>query len=138
MDRLSPEQRHKNMVAIKSRGTTIERTFGRLLWNAGIHYRKNDKTVFGSPDFCHKGRKIAIFCDGEMWHGKDWEKRQADFKSNRSFWLSKIERNMKRDKEVNETLQSGGWTVLRFWGNDIKKHPEDCLQKVIEIWKNTK
>ena len=136
MDRLTPEQRHKNMVAVKAKDTSIERILGRLLWSSGIRYRKNDRTVFGHPDFSHKGKKIAIFCDGEMWHGKDWDRKQNEFKSNRSFWISKIERNMARDKEVNEVLLSNGWKVLRFWESDIKKHPDDCLQKIIKIWKS--
>ena len=136
MDRLTPEQRHKNMVAVKAKDTSIEKILGKLMWEAGIRYRKNDKTVFGHPDFSHKGKKIAIFCDGEMWHGRDWEKRRNEFKSNRSFWIPKIERNIARDNEVNEVLLSRGWTVLRFWESDIKKHPNDCLQKIITIWKS--
>ena len=65
MDKLTPEQRHKNMVAVKGKGTKIEVLFGRALWHAGLRFRKNNKTIFGHPDFSHKGKKIAIFCDGE-------------------------------------------------------------------------
>ena len=130
MDKLTPEQRHKNMVAVKAKGTKIEILFAKALWAAGIRYRKNDKTVFGHPDFSHKGKKIAIFCDGEMWHGKDWEKQQLEFKSNREFWIPKIERNIQRDNEVNEYLTAHGWTVLRFWETDIKKNIDICVAKV--------
>ena len=79
MDRLSKEQRHKNMAAVKSKGTKIETILGQLMWHNGIRYRKNDKSVFGHPDFVMKKRKIAIFCDGEMWHGKDWEQQKKEF-----------------------------------------------------------
>ena len=99
MDRLTKEQRHKNMVAVKAKGTKPELLLAKAMWSAGLHYRKNDKTVFGCPDFVLKGKKIAIFVDGEMWHGKDWEHQKDTFKSNRNFWIPKIERNIERDKE---------------------------------------
>ena len=105
MDHLTKEQRHKNMAANKSKGTKLELFFGKLLWNAGIRYRKNDKSVIGKPDFVIRGAKIAIFCDGEFWHGRNWEIRKYDHKSNCDFWYSKIERNIERDKEVNAKLQ---------------------------------
>lgn len=66
------------MVAVKGKGTQIESILGKLLWQAGVRYRKNSKSVFGHPNFSHKGKKIAIFCDGEMWHGKDWDKQQTE------------------------------------------------------------
>lgn len=135
MDRLTPEQRHKNMAAIKGKGTKPELLLAKAMWNAGLRYRKNDKTVYGHPDFVHKGKKLAIFCDGEMWHGKNWETRKDDFKSNQEFWIPKIERNMKRDRVVNERLRADGWTVLRFWETDIRKHMEDCLEQIITAYK---
>lgn len=134
MDRLTPEQRHKNMVAIKAKGTKPELIFAKAMWSAGIRYRKNDKTVFGHPDFVHKGKKIAIFVDGEMWHGKDWEIQKQNFKSRQDFWIPKIERNMERDREVNEELLSQGWTILRFWESDIRKNIDGCINKVKEIY----
>lgn len=137
MDRLTKEQRHKNMVAVKAKGTKPELLLAKAMWSAGLHYRKNNKTVFGCPDFVHKGKKIAIFVDGEMWHGKDWEKQQEDFKSNREFWIPKIERNIERDQEVNAYLTAKGWTVLRFWGKDIKKHPQECLNKIKKVFINS-
>lgn len=135
MDRLTPEQRHKNMAAIKGKGTKPELLLAKAMWNAGLRYRKNDKTIYGHPDFVHKGKKLAIFCDGEMWHGKNWETRKDDFKSNQEFWIPKIERNMERDRVVNERLRADGWTVLRFWETDIRKHMEDCLEQIITAYK---
>ncbi len=131
MDHLTKEQRHKNMVANKGKGTKLELLFGKLLWNAGVRYRKNDTSVFGKPDFAIKGHKIAIFCDGEFWHGRNWEIRKNDHKSNCDFWHSKIERNIERDKEVNAELQKQGWKVFRFWETDITKEPDKCLNRIL-------
>lgn len=132
MSRLTKEQRYKNMSANKGKGTKLEILFGRLLWNAGIRYRKNDKTVFGKPDFVIRKMKIAIFCDGEFWHGRNWEERKNDHKSNCEFWYSKIERNIERDKEVNEQLQSDGWKVFRFWETEITKQSDKCLNRILD------
>ena len=131
MDRLTKEQRYKNMSANKGKGTKLELLFGKLLWNAGVRYRKNDKTVFGKPDFVIRRMKIAIFCDGEFWHGRNWEERKNDHKSNCDFWYSKIERNIKRDKEVNEQLKAQGWTVFRFWETEITKESDKCLNRIL-------
>ena len=130
MDNLTPEQRKKNMQAIKATGTRIEVSLAKSLFAKGYRYRKNDKTVFGKPDLTFKKHKLAIFIDGEFWHGKDWEIRKNNLKSNCEYWLSKIERNINRDKEVNEKLLKEGWRVLRFWGNEIKKDLNNCITKI--------
>ncbi len=130
MDRHSREQRSKNMQAVKSKGSKIEIALAKALWSRGYRYRKHNKTVFGRPDFTFKNKKIAIFVDSEFWHGKDWERRKYDLKSNREFWLKKIERNIERDKEVNSQLASEGWKVLRFWGKDIISNLNECVEKV--------
>lgn len=131
MDRLTKEQRYKNMSANKGKGTKLELLFGKLLWSAGVRYRKNDKTVFGKPDFVIRKMKIAIFCDGEFWHGRDWEKRKYNHKYNCDFWYSKIERNIRRDKEVNEQLEAEGWKVFRFWETEITKESDKCLNIIL-------
>lgn len=138
MDHLTKEQRHKNMAANKSKGTKPELLFGKLLWNAGVRYRKNDSSVFGKPDFVIRGHRIAIFCDGEFWHGRNWEERKNDHKSNRDFWLSKIERNIERDKEVNAELEKQGWKVFRFWETDIAKEPDNCLNEILNYMNDKK
>ena len=126
MDRLTPEQRRKNMKAVKSKDSKIELMLRQELWKRGLRYRKNSKSVFGHPDIVFIGRKVAVFCDSEFWHGYDWERRKNDIKSNKDFWISKIERNMARDQEVNEYLSAHGWKVLRFWGKQIEKDAADC------------
>ena len=95
-----------------------------------MRYRKNVKNIYGKPDIAFIGKKVAVFCDSEFWHGYNWEERKHDFKSNQEFWIPKIERNMQRDKEVTSKLESDGWTVLRFWGNDIKKNLSECADRI--------
>ncbi len=133
MDRLTPEQRRKNMQHVRNKDSQIELRLRKALWHSGLRYRKNVRNVFGCPDVVFKKLKIAIFCDSEFWHGYNWEVRKNDFKSHQEFWIPKIERNMARDKEVNEKLQSEGWTVLRFYGRDIKKNLDECVKIVIEM-----
>lgn len=133
MDVLNKEQRRKNMQAIKSRDSRIEKLLGKALWHNGFRYRKNDKTIFGKPDFVFKKQKIAIFCDGDFWHGKNWENQKRNIKSNQNFWIPKIERNMTRDRNVNSELKKQGWVVLRFWESDIKKNLPACLDQIKKI-----
>ena len=130
MDNHTPEQRHRNMQAIKSKDSEIELILRQELWGRGLRYRKNAKSVYGHPDIAFIGKKVAVFCDSEFWHGYDWENRKKDIKSNRDFWISKIERNMARDEEVNDYLASHGWRVLRFWGMEIKKNASDCADLI--------
>lgn len=130
MDRHTPEQRHKNMQAVKSKDSEIERLLRNELWKRGLRYRKNVKNIIGKPDIVFIGKKVAVFCDSEFWHGYNWEERKADIKTRREFWIPKIERNMQRDLEVNTALTEAGWTVLRFWGKDIKKHCSECADVI--------
>ena len=138
MDRLTPEQRHKNMQAIKNKDSEIELILRKELWKRGLRFRKNVKNVFGHPDIAFIGKKVAVFCDSEFWHGYDWEHRKADIKSRRDFWIPKIERNMQRDIEVTEVLKSDGWIVLRFWGKEIKKDVCKCADIIETAVKNNK
>ena len=133
MDKLTKEQRRKNMQAVKSKGSKIEKTLASALWSRGFRYRKNDKTVFGKPDFTFKKLKLAIFVDSEFWHGKDWDIKKEEHKSNREFWINKIERNIARDVEVNEELTKQGWVVLRFWGKEIIKNLASCVEKIESV-----
>ncbi len=135
MDKHTPEQRRKNMQAIKNKDSQIELLLRKELWKRGLRYQKNRTDIFGKPDIVFKGKKIAIFCDSEFWHGYNWEERKKDFKSHQEFWIPKIERNMERDIEVTNKLESEGWTVLRFWGNEIKKETEKCaniIEKAVQ------
>ena len=134
MDNLTAEQRKKNMQHIRSDNTKIEAILRKALWNKGYRYRKNYTELPGKPDIVLTKYKIAIFCDGEFFHGKDWGvlKPKLEKGNNSEYWVKKITKNRERVEEVNKKLLSMGWTVIRFWGNDIKKHTEDCVQVVEE------
>ena len=120
------EQISYNMRRVKNKDSDIELLLRKELWQRGIRYRKNVRKIYGNPDIVFIGLKIAVFCDSEFWHGYNWEERKKDFKSNRDFWIPKIERNIERDKEVNEKLKADGWIVIRFWGKEIKKETKKC------------
>ena len=134
MDKHTPEQRRKNMQAVKNKDSQIELLLRKELWSRGLRYRKNVNRIYGKPDIVFIGKKVAVFCDSEFWHGYNWEERKKDFKSHQEFWIPKIERNMERDAEVTAKLESEGWTVLRFWGNEIKQNTAqgaDIIEKAV-------
>ena len=118
------------MSAIHSTNTKAEIRLAKALWNLGYRYRKNNKSVFGTPDLTFKKLKIAVFVDSEFFHGKDWEFQKDRVKTNTEFWQKKIERNIQRDIEVNKYLESQNWKVLRFWSEQIEKNLEDCVTKI--------
>lgn len=134
----TPEQISYNMRQVKNKDSAIELALRKELWSRGLRYRKNVKTVYGKPDIAFIGKKIAVFCDSEFWHGYDWEERKKDFKSHQEFWIPKIERNMERDREVTERLEAEGWTVLRFWGKQIKKNVSGCADMIQKAWEDSK
>ena len=139
-DVLTPEQRKKNMRNIHSKDTRIELILRKELWKKGYRYRKNYSLLPGKPDIVLTKYKIVIFCDGEFFHGKNWEKLREHLKgsNNSKFWINKIARNIDRDDETDKKLRAMGWTVLRFWGEDIKKHTDECIQVIEEtIFDNT-
>ena len=129
------EQISYNMRQVKNKDSVIELALRKELWNRGLRYRKNVNSVYGKPDIAFIGKKIAVFCDSEFWHGYNWKERKKDFKSHQEFWIPKIERNMERDAEVTVKLESEGWTVLRFWGNEIKKNTAYCADIIEKAFK---
>lgn len=135
MDTLTPEQRRRNMQHIRSRDSEIEVILRRALWKAGFRFRKNWPGLPGKPDIVITKEKIAIFCDSEFFHGKDWEslKPRLQNGTNADYWVPKITRNMERDREVDRQLRALGWIPVRFWGKDIKKNVEECVRTIKEI-----
>lgn len=121
------------MQSIKGKDTSIEIKLRKALWHKGYRYRKNVSALPGKPDIALTKYKLAIFCDSEFFHGKDWEvlKPRLERGSNAAFWVKKISRNRERDEEVNKRLLFMGWTVIRFWGMEINKDVELCV-KVVE------
>lgn len=134
MDNLTQEQRRKNMQHIRSKDTSIEMLLRKALWKKGYRYRKNYDKLPGKPDIVLTKYKIAIFCDGEFFHGKDWEvlRPRLEIGENSEFWINKISHNRKRDDEINKRLLFEGWTVIRFWGKEIKNNTEECVRVIQE------
>ena len=122
--------RRRTMSRIKSKNTSIEVTLRKALWHSGIRYRVNYARLPGTPDIAITKYQIAIFCDGEFWHGKDWEEKRPNIKNNRDYWIEKIERNMNRDRRNEWALNCMGWIVLRFWGSEIHKDLYKCVNEV--------
>ncbi len=128
------KQRSELMSKIKSQNTKPELKLKKTLWNLGFRYRKNVKKLPGTPDIVFPKDKIVIFVDGEFWHGYNWEEKKSKIKTNRDFWIPKIERNIQRDKRNNQLLSESGWYVLRFWEHEIKKDFEDCISQIINYF----
>lgn len=104
-----------------------------LLWRAGARFRKNVAKLPGKPDIVFPGPRVAVFCDGDFWHGKDWDERRRRLAAgtNAPYWLAKIERNRQRDRLNRKKLESEGWTVLRFWESEIHDDPRRVAAMIL-------
>lgn len=123
------------MTRVRSKNTSPEVALRRALWTLGLRYRKHYKALSGSPDIVFVRAKVAVFCDGDFWHGRNWEERKHTIPSNRDYWVPKIERNMLRDERVTHELAEAGWLVLRFWETNIRRDLMGCAQTVHEAVK---
>lgn len=132
------EQISRNMRSNKSKDTKPELLLRKELWRRGLRYRKNYKKLYGKPDIVFLGLRIAVFVDGKMWHGYDWENQKNDFKSRREYWIPKIERNIEHDHEVTQKLESLDWLVMRFWDFEIRKNLQDCADKIQQVYNDRK
>lgn len=121
------------MRKIKAKNTTPEIILRKALWNEGIRYRKENKGIIGNPDIVIKKYRLAIFIDGEFWHGFNWKEKKGKIKSNREYWIKKIEKNIARDKLNNQLLKEQNWIVLRFWEHEIKRDLKKCVEKVKNV-----
>ncbi|MCB0585198.1 MAG: very short patch repair endonuclease [Phaeodactylibacter sp.] len=130
--RYTPEQRSRLMSRIRSTDTRPELMLRRALWALGYRYRKDVKSLPGKPDIAVRKYKVAVFVDGEFWHGYKWAEKKPRIKRNREYWIPKIERNMQRDRQNTQALQEQGWTVFRFWEHKLKKEFHTCLEAVVE------
>ena len=123
----------KRMSKVKLKNGIAEQQLARELWHLGYRYRKNVKKLPGSPDIAISRYHIAIFVDGEFWHGKDWNVRKERLQRNREYWIEKIEENMARDERVCKELRDMGWIPIRFWEKDVLKNTCDCISAVIDL-----
>ena len=134
MDVLTPAQRKKNMRAIKSKDTVAEISLRKALWRNGVRYRKNWRELPGSPDIVLTKQKIAIFVDGDFWHGRGHENAPGEqIGTNQQFWQNKIARNIERDREVDDALTELGWFVIRIWESEVKKDLAGCVDMIMDL-----
>ena len=125
------KQRSKIMSKIRGKNTKPELCFRSALWKKGVRYRVDSRQIPGKPDVSIKKYKLAIFIDGEFWHGYNWDERKDSLKTNRDFWIPKIERNMQRDRQVNRQLEALGYTVFTFWEQELKNDLDTCINDVL-------
>jgi DNA mismatch endonuclease (patch repair protein) len=128
--------RSELMQKIKSKDTVPELLFAKALRHAKIRYTRKSSQVVGKPDFILASRKVAIFIDGEFWHGFKWRDKKPKIKGNRAYWIPKIERNIARDRKNNRALKADGWAVVRFWERQLRKDVAKCIQKIKQILEN--
>lgn len=124
-------KKSKQMAKIRGKNTKPELTFRRALYQYGVRYRVNSAKLPGKPDLSNISKRFVVFIDGEFWHGYNWEEKKSKIKTNRGFWIPKIERNMQRDREVTEVLQQMGFKVFRFWSHQVKNHLGQCVNQVL-------
>ena len=133
-DYFSKNVRSKIMSRIKSKNTSLELNFRKLLWKNGLRGYRNHYELLGNPDIVFVSKKIVIFLDGDFWHGYNWKKLKKV--PPRKYWQKKIQKNIDRAKKYNNLLKIKGWVVLRFWEHDVKNNPRECLEKVKHMLKN--
>jgi len=121
------------MSQVKLKRGVAETMLAKALWHSGVRYRLNYRALAGSPDIAITKQKIAVFVDGEFWHGHDWEKRKSKLKRNREYWIEKVEENMTRDKRNDELLKTAGWSVVHFWEKEVLRNLDTCAEVVIAL-----
>ncbi|MEM6525463.1 MAG: very short patch repair endonuclease [Bacteroidota bacterium] len=130
------KDRSRHMSKIRGKDTKPELLFRKALYEEGVRYRVNVKTLPGKPDIANITKKFVVFIDGEFWHGFNWMEKKARIKANRDFWIPKIERNMQRDRINNSKFEAMGFKVFRFWEQEVKKDLENCVGQVVKFLKS--
>ena len=120
----------ERMSKVSLKSGKAETILAKSLWHLGFRYRKNYKNLPSSPDIVIHKYKLVIFVDGEFWHGHNWDERKNKIKSNREYWIEKIEENIARDKKNDILLKKMGWTILHFWEKEVLKNLDQCVNKV--------
>lgn len=121
------------MSHVKLKHGVAETLLAKALWHSGIRYRRNYKALPGSPDIAITKYRIAIFIDGEFWHGFDWQNRKARLQRNKEYWIEKIEENIARDRRNDIKLLDMGWTPIHFWEKEVKKDVDGCAADIISL-----
>lgn len=127
-DRISKEKRSRIMSSIRSKDTKVEWILRSALWKAGLRYRKH-YAIQGKPDIVFPRQKLAIFIDGDFWHGHNWRKLRPKLKNN--YWINKIKRNRARDRKVNKELAKQGWKIMRIWEHELRKDIDSSVDGIM-------
>lgn len=125
------KQRSANMAKIKAKNSVPELILRKALWAKGVRYRIHKKNLPGNPDLIIKKYRLAVFVDGDFWHGYEWEKKKDKIKTNSAFWIPKIERNIQKDRHTNSSLRKMGFTVMRFWEHEVKESLDACINQIL-------
>lgn len=128
----------KRMSKVRLKNGKAETILAKRLWHEGYRYRRNYRKLPGSPDIALTKYRVAVFVDGEFWHGKNWEERKVRLKHNREYWIEKIEENIARDRRVDLQLKDMGWTPIHFWEKQVLKHTDDCVADVVKLLEEIK
>lgn len=128
----------KRMANVRLKQGKAETLLAKVLWEKGFRYRKNYKKLPGSPDIAILKYHVAVFVDGEFWHGKDWEQRKKQLKTNRDYWIEKIEENISRDKRNDKLLAEMGWIPIHFWEKEVNKETVSCVERITETVRRVK
>lgn len=121
------------MSHVKLKKGDAEVALAKALWHRGYRYRLNYKALPGSPDIAITKYKIAVFVDGEFWHGYKWEEKKRKLNRNREYWIQKIEENIRRDIQVDQNLKNLGWEPIHFWSKEVKKQLPTCIESIDEL-----
>lgn len=127
------EATSKRMANVKLKRGDAEVLLAKKLWHNGFRYRLNYKKLPGSPDIAILKYHLAVFVDGEFWHGYDWDTKKTKLKRNREYWLQKIEENMNRDVCADKSLIYLGWTPVHFWTKEVLKETNECIETIKEL-----
>lgn len=128
----TPETRRR-MSRVHLKGGRAETLLAKALWRLGYRYRKNDRRLPGSPDLAILRYHVAVFVDGEFWHGKDWQTRRERLRRNREYWIAKIEENIARDQRDDALLRQRGWVPIHFWEKDVLRDLEGCVAQIQDV-----
>jgi DNA mismatch endonuclease (patch repair protein) len=128
---VSSQRSSSLMRRIKTKDSTPEILLRKALWKMGLRYKIHCEKVIGIPDIAFPSKRIAIFVDGDFWHGYNWEKKKKSLKTNRGFWIPKIERTIQRDKEVTLALINARWCVIRIWEHEVKTDLDNCIKRIL-------
>lgn len=130
VDMFDKSTRSRIMRTVRTFATDPEARLAVALTALRLHFRPNDPTVLGKPDFSFRKARLAVFVDGDFWHGRAWFEKGEAPATNAGFWIAKFERNRRRDEVVNRALRRRGWSVLRLWGSDVRKSPAASAARV--------